>query len=90
MSDDMLAKKRARLEELKKAAADRKKKGPKAPTTRATPRGQVGQADNLNEYLDQVTSMNSAFEERKRKEVEDNTPAVQREISTNLSVALDQ
>ena len=90
MSEDMLAKKRARLEELKKAAADRKKKGAKAPAARATPRGQVGQADNLNEYLDQVTSMNSAFEERKRKEEESSTPAAPREINTSLSVALDQ
>ena len=91
MSEDMLAKKRARLEELKKQAAkkrgDRGKTGkdPKPLNTKI----QGGKADDLNEYLDKVITT-SAFEERKKQEFEKEEQPVKQVVNTSLSVAVDQ
>lgn len=87
---DLIAQKRARLEQLKKEAAAKKaQKDRGTGRTAAGPRGQGGQAEDINELMDKVIS-SSAFEERKKKEQEEDQPPVQKLINTSLTVALDQ
>jgi sugar-specific transcriptional regulator TrmB len=88
---DLLAQKKAKLEELKRKAIEnrnRKNKG-LAKSTLGT-KGQAGKSEDINELMDKVIS-SSAFEERKMKEEEENEDApVEKPIDASLSVALDQ
>lgn len=88
---DLLAQKKAKLEELKKKALDnrnRKNKGLTKSTIAS--KGQAGKSEDINELMDKVIS-SSAFEERKMKEEEENQETqAEKPVNTSLSVALDQ
>ena len=87
---DLLAKKRERLEQLKKAAAEKKANRNKGVSqSTAGNRTQGGGPEDTNDLIDKVLT-SSAFDERKIKEEEDDKPVIQKPINTDLTVALDQ
>lgn len=84
---DLIAKKKARLEQLKKEAADKRNRGNRnAPKASTGTGGQGGKADDINELMDKVIN-SSSFEERKKEETKE---PVQKPVNTSMTVAVDQ
>ena len=85
---DLIEKKKKRLEELKREQAEKRRKRIKRDEKPAAPReGGVGK--DIEEILNDAAK-NSAFDERKQKEEEEQQPKIQKPINTSLSVAVDQ
>lgn len=86
---DLIAAKKARLEKLKKDAADKKLRRDKNKTGDSVSASQGGTTDDINDLIEKAVS-SSAFEERKKKEEDRDEPITNKIINTSLTVALDQ
>jgi hypothetical protein len=86
---DVIATKKARLEKLKKDAANKKALRDKTKQKDSVSTSQGGTTEDINDLIEKAVS-SSAFEERKKKEEDLDSPATKKQINTSLTVALDQ